>query len=1431
MRRWLRRAVLSAALVSASVGAWAQLGGGKEAEKGVLASLISRALSTPSTRVSIGDVEGALSSDATVRDIQISDRDGVWLRLDRARIVWSRLALLQRRLEIDRLEVGTLDVARRPIPAEAPVAGEDEPLLPQLPVKVNVKVFSLGELRLGEALIGTPARLAAGGSARLGNDPSEGLDLTFDARRLDAPGTFMARLGLVPQGQRLTLTLKLDEPARGIAARAAGIPGLPPVLLDVDGSGTLDAFAARLAFKAGDGIGADGTAQLDRQGALRRLGLDLAARIEGLLPAVAAPVFAGTTKLTGSAEFGDDGAIALRGLDLEAAAARLTIAGTLDRDRRADVTLAARNLPNAGGTTATGGAEIRRLALDAHLTGPLTGPDLDATLSAEDARLPAGRLGGLRARFKASPRGKDLDNTTILAIDGDLAATGLAPSDAAVARAIGDRLTLALRGTATTKGVIEVETLTAATPTQSVRYAGRLGSDELRGRLGLEAGSLAPFGGLAGRPLAGAVTATADLEGTPRASRYVAAIDGTVRGFSAGIPAVDGLFGGRIALAGGIRVEPTGGFVFDGLKLTGEAVSAEVSGPLLPDSADLAVTASLPDLHRVDARLTGRAALTGRVTGGLAHPNVTAEATITDATALGRAVPRLALSADVKDATGALDGTVRLDGTVDGKPARAAAHVTRPAAGGYGLDGLDLLIGSVKANGALALDSDGLAAGRVTVDAPNLDDLSPLLLSRASGSLAADLAATRDGGGQGAVVKARADRVSVYGLSLTRADADLTLVDIWRRPAVSGRVRVDEASLGGEQVSRLRLTATGAPQASDVTLTATARGFDLDAKARIVPGDRTRIEVSQLGASRDTQRLALAGPATLTLVPGGVELRGVAFGFGAGRLTLDGEAGSRLDLRAEARAVPLSAADIVSPGLGLSGTLNGEARITGTPSAPTGDIRARIDDLATAATRNLGLPRIGATATARLTGGRASLDATVSAGSAGSLRATGSVPIGGAGALDVAVKGRIDAGAASAAFLAPSGRRLTGQVDVDARVGGTIAAPQASGAASLAGGTFSDAGQGVELTGLRGRLVARGSDVTLEGVAATTRNGGTITAAGRIRIDPEAGFPGDIKVTGRNAELVRSSLATAVANLDIGLSGPLARDPRVAGRVDLVQVDVRVPDNLGGSLKPLANTRHRNPTRTTRARLALDAKPKGKGGRAAPPFDAQLDLTLNAPSQIYVRGRGLNAELGGNLRLTGTLAKPVPNGAFELRRGTFQIGSVELDFSRGRLAFTGDMTPELDFTANANAGGAAIQIAVTGPADNPAFAFTSSPDLPQDEVLSRLLFNSPSGQLSPFQALSLAQTAAQFSGGDDAFEGARRSLGLSGLDVGLGTGGGLGVGLQRALGSRVSVGIKAGSGAASTGVGIDVRVTDQLRLQGEFGAGGSSAGIGYQYEW
>lgn len=1430
----IRSVLLALALgLGAVVAALGQSGQGAEEDRGILASLISRALSTPTTRVSIGAVEGALSSDATIRDIQISDRDGVWLRLDRARIVWRRLALLQRRLEIDRLEVGTLDIQRRPVPAESQVPGEDQPLLPELPVKVEIMAFSLAELRLGEPILGTEARVAATGSARLSNDTSEGLELSFDARRLDRPGTLTARLGLVPQGQRLALTVRLEEPEGGLVARSLDISGLPPVKLGLNGQGTLDAFAADLAFDAGPGIGASGRAELSRDGSGRRLGLDLQATVEALLPELAAPVFAGTTRLTGAVRFGEEGTVSVEGVSLRAAAARLDVSGAVT-SAGADLTVTAGTIPNVGARTRLAGAEIGRFAFTGRVTGPLTGPTVSAKLLAQAIATEAGRLANLDATFQASPAPAAAGGAAQVAITGDARATGLAPRDAALARATGDTLNLTLRGLLSSKGVAALETLTIASPNFTVRYAGRLGSDDLRGEVAFDAPNLRPFSDLLGLRLTGAASGRAKVEGTPRANRYGGAIEARVTELSSGLGPLDGLAGRQLSLSGSVRLEPTGEYRFEKLRLAGQNATAELTGSLGQDSGELKVTAQIPNLRLVDRRLTGRASLDGRVTGGLQRPNLAGEVALADASALGRPVPRLALTVDLQDVTGALAGAVRLDGVVDGKPARGGLRLARPASGAYQLDDLDLAIGSVAVRGGVTVDGSNLATGRLSLTAGNLADLSAVLLTEASGALTAEVVLATAQGGQNARVQATGENVRIGAAGLSRLEADLSVSDLYRRPTIAGRVAADEVRVAGETISRVRLTATGTPQASEVVLTAAARGFAIEAAANVRPGEPTRIELARLTATREGRRIALAAPATLTPQDGGLGLRGVNLVVGGGRVSLEGLVGSRLDLRVEARGVPLSAAQIMVPELDIAGTLDGSAQVSGAAAAPTGDYRARIDGLATARTRSLGLPRIDVAATGRLGGGRATLEATVTAGRAGAVRIGGSAPLGGSGALDFSVRGTLDAGAATATLLGAGGRRLTGRVELDGAVRGALAAPEVNGTATLAGGTFSDPTLGVRLSNIRARAVARGQELVIESASASTGDGGgSLTASGRVRLDAGAGYPGEIRIQGRNADLVRTRLVTAIVSLDLSVSGPLAQAPRIAGRVDVVGADVRVPEQLGATLQPFPKTRHLHPTRTTRARLALEARSKGRGGRAAPPFDAALDLAVTAPGRIIVRGRGLNAELGGSLRLTGTLANPVPNGAFELRRGTFQVVTSRLDFTRGRLTFTGDFTPELDFAAGTYAGGAAIQVTVTGPANNPDFSFTSNPDLPQDEVLSRLLFNSPSGQLSAFQALALAQAAAQFSGGEgsDSFEALRRSLGLSGLDIGLNAGG-VGLGLQRALGDRVTVGVKAGATAAQTGIGVDVKITDEIRLQGEVTArGGTSVGIGGQFEW
>ena len=119
-------------------------------------------------------------------------------------------------------------------------------------------------------------------------------------------------------------------------------------------------------------------------------------------------------------------------------------------------------------------------------------------------------------------------------------------------------------------------------------------------------------------------------------------------------------------------------------------------------------------------------------------------------------------------------------------------------------------------------------------------------------------------------------------------------------------------------------------------------------------------------------------------------------------------------------------------------------------------------------------------------------------------------------------------------------------------------------------------------------------------------------------------------------------------------------------------------------------------------------------------------------------------------------------------------------------------------------------------------------------MLSRLLFDRASGSLSPFQALQLAQAAAQFAGGggDDTFERLRKSLGVDNLDIQMGAGRADRRRLRAISATTSPLGVKVGAKPEDSGVSVGIDVTKRLKLQAETGADGSAAvGIGAEWEY
>src|SRR5690606_26565851 len=102
----------------------------------------------------------------------------------------------------------------------------------------------------------------------------------------------------------------------------------------------------------------------------------------------------------------------------------------------------------------------------------------------------------------------------------------------------------------------------------------------------------------------------------------------------------------------------------------------------------------------------------------------------------------------------------------------------------------------------------------------------------------------------------------------------------------------------------------------------------------------------------------------------------------------------------------------------------------------------------------------------------------------------------------------------------------------------------------------------------------------------------------------------------------------------VNVTGALARDPKISGRVDLTHVSVDIPERLPSTLKPIDGIDHVNATGQAATRLAAARKAEaaeksnGKGRQAL--FNAALDVTVSAPNHVFVHGRGVNAELGGS---------------------------------------------------------------------------------------------------------------------------------------------------------------------------------------------------------
>lgn len=508
-------------------------------------------------------------------------------------------------------------------------------------------------------------------------------------------------------------------------------------------------------------------------------------------------------------------------------------------------------------------------------------------------------------------------------------------------------------------------------------------------------------------------------------------------------------------------------------------------------------------------------------------------------------------------------------------------------------------------------------------------------------------------------------------------------------------------------------------------------------------------------------------------------------------------------------------ADVQNPAL--------SAKVSGPPSDL--GISARLANVGLIAPDFQGPLLVDGTVQQRATGYGIDVDLTGPGGT--TLAVDGTLANGGTAALSI--NGAAPLGLANA-FIAP--RRLNGQANLDLQMSGPLALASLSGTIAPQGAEFSAPTLGIILAPISGQIqLANGAAQV--GLSAQGNNGGSVDVNGRLGLN---GFDAALTATLtrfgiRDVDLYDTSLEGVVA-----LTGPIGRDLLISGELQLSETEIQVPSSgvsALGAIPPIDHLGATRPVMRTLDRAGITSTKDTTVETVRRPATTRLDLTLTAPGQIFVRGRGLDAELAGQLRVTGPTSAIVPQGGFELVRGRLDILNQRFTLNEGRIQLSGSFNPVLRFVAETEANGITVRVILDGPASSPEISFSSSPELPEDEVLAQLLFGRDLSNLSALQALELANAVAELAGrgGIGILSRLRDGFGLDDLDVTQTDDGGTAVRAGKYISDNVYSDVVVESGGR-TEINLNLDVTSDITARGSVdNTGNSSLGIFFERDY
>jgi translocation and assembly module TamB len=1332
--------------------------------------------------IKVGRIRGSIYGKMELRDLRVSDPKGVFATAPLALIDWHPFSFFYNHIDVKSMEAPLVTMTRSP---ELKPGDPNAPILPD--IDIDIDSLKVDRLVLGKAVTGQQHLLRLDGVAHIANKRAQ---LIANADALRGPGvTGGDKLRLVldaePAANKLSISVLLDSPADGVAAAMTGVKA--PITVRVGGKGDWKLWRGKgLATLGGQSfadldLGAQNGRFLIR--GMTHPGLYLKGPIERLTqPGLMVDIDSTLDKRRADTK-----------MTLKSDALAVAAQGALDLGKNlfGNVVVDARLLtPGAILPDLKGRDVMAHLVLD----GPFATPVIDYQVNA--AAIAFGTTGaeGLTASGKARVDARHI----------------LIPVNARARRVTG--LNAAVGGL-----------LTKVTANGDFGYSnGQLLSDNLKIK-------------------SDKIDATAIVVADVIKGRYTGALKGRVNDYTidgigivnlvtdaklVNIPAggfgitghvvaktakifnggVQSFLGGQAIVKSDVGYNPNGLITFNNVKLAAPEFSIYRGG----GSYDLNKGQIL---FNADGYSKAYGPMTARVNGTALAPVILLHA------------PHPGVGV----------GLANLEATIRGKG--DAYAVVAKGGTNYGPFGANLLVRTGK---ALVIDiNQGSTFAGVNV-AGTVTQLPVGVFGgqvRFAGSGVtgkADLSV--EGKYQRADIAAHAYNATIPGsteFTIGRALLSANVVMFPNAPRIQADAQVANMRYGPTVFSAARAKidyTNGSGTAQAVIAGSSGVPFSMGVNAQLQP------KLWLVAVSGKANGIAFRTPQAAHIEPLGNEYRlnPVRVEFDKGNARIAGSYGRDTTAQVRLDSLDLSVANAIMPDLGVGGTATGSIDYVQPSSASVPNIDARIN-IANFTRSSISIisEPVDIAFLGRLT---------AAGGEARALVKRGATPVGrlvatlnplGSGAswtdrlLDAPLSGGVRYNGPAGvlfSFGGFAGQQVAGGVAVAADFGGHLGSPQLNGIVRADDLTYVNSTYGTKLTKmhLAGRFTNDRLDITqFQGQAGE----GTISASGTVGLAADSGFPVNIDAKLNNATLAKSDGLGATATGDINFTnGP--DGGLIKGNLTIPEARYEVVYQGQAEVGELEGVRRKTDS------LRPHPIPK-------PPSKIALNLRISADNQLFVTGMGLESEWRLDMRVRGTTASPVVSGQANVVRGTYSFAGKRFNLDRGTVSFTGGplTDPDINISASTTTNGINAVLNITGTGQRPQIAFTSNPSLPQDEVLSRLLFGSSPQNLSAIEALQLAAALNSLRPGGGGLNPLGKLRGAAGIDrlrilgADQATGQGTALAAGKYITDNIYVEIITDS-RGYTATQLEIALTKSLSVLSQMGSfSGNSASVKYQKDF